>query len=386
METSPIRLIYLASTLWRSGPTQVLLNILMYLDRQRFTPRILTLSPEPADTMLPQFQALDVPCHSLGLSRLQGVVWAASQVRAYMQQHQPNLIQSQGIRADMIAAYDLHGFHRLSMIQNYPFYDYPPMFGKVRGTLMAQQQVRAWRHVDRVIACSATVAVQIQQHGIETVSIPNGVDIQRYQPASPAERQQLRQQLGVPPDLRILISVGSLIPRKDPLTLIVAFLQSRLSQDTLLLLVGDGVLRQASERLAADHPQIRFVGQVSNVADYLRAADLFCSVSLAEGLPNAVLEAIACGLPVCLSDIAPHREILAYRQGAGVTFPVGDVARLTALFNSMPGWDLSRMGQAARAIATEHLSAERMAAAYQAVYLQYAHHRAAATDDAHHRL
>lgn len=386
METPPLRLIYLVSTLSRRGPTHALLNILSHLDRQHFAPQILALSPEPTDTLLPQFQALDVPYHSLSLSRLQGMVRADSQVRAYMQNQQPDLIQSQGIRADVIAARHLHGYRRIARMANYPFDDYPPMFGKVRGTLMAQQHVLAWRHVEQVIACSATVAEQVRPHGVETVTILNGVDTQRYQSASPAERQQLRQQLGLPPDQRILLSVGALSPRKDPLTLIAAFVQSRLAQDTLLLLLGDGGLRQACERLAVDHPQIRFAGQVGNVADYLRAADLFCSASQAEGLPNTVLEAIACGLPVCLSDIAPHREILAYRQGAGVTFPVGDVARLAALFNSVPGWDLSRMGQAARAIATEHLSAERMAAAYQAVYLQYAHHRAAATDDAHHRL
>ncbi len=370
METPPVRLIYLVSTLSRRGPTHALLNILTYLDRQRFAPQILALSPEPADTLLPQFQALDVPYHSLGLSRLQGMVQAASQVRAYMQQQQPDLIQSQGIRADVIAARHLQGYRRIARMANYPFDDYPPLFGKVRGTLMAQQHVRAWRHVEQVIACSATVAEQVRPHGVETVTILNGVDTQRYQPASPAERQQLRQQLGLPPDQRILISVGALSPRKDPLTLIAAFAQSRLAQDTLLLLLGDGGLRQACERLAADHPQIRFVGQVGNVADYLRAADLFCSASQAEGLPNTVLEAIACGLPVCLSEIAPHREILRYNQQAGVMFAPRQVGELARLLASVPGWNVAKMGQAARAIATQHASAAQMAAAYQAVYEQ----------------
>ena len=371
MEKGSIRLLCVVSTLHRCGPNQVLLNILRYLDRQQITPAILTLSPEPADSFVPAIESLQIQWASLGLPRWHGMV--GKRLRQFVDEHAPNVIQTHGVRADWLAATVLHGYRRIARMDNYPVEDYRMNFGWLRGSLMAQQNIWAWQRIEQVIACSQSVADQIHPHGIHPYVIPNGVDTTHFLPLDPAARRQLRHQLGLPQAQLIIVSLGSLIPRKDPLTLIAAFLKSRLAQDALLLLVGDGVLRQACERLAADHPQIRFAGRVGNVADYLRAADLFCSTSYAEGLPNAVLEAIACGLPVCLSDIAPHREILRYNQRAGVTFPVGDVPRLTAVLNSVPSWRLDVMGKAARAIATEHLSAEKMAAAYQAVYRQVAH-------------
>jgi len=60
--------------------------------------------------------------------------------------------------------------------------------------------------------------------------------------------------------------------------------------------------------------RIHFVGQVSNVLDYLQAADLFASPSCSEGMPNALLEAMACGLPFvatrlgCIEEMAPPEQ------------------------------------------------------------------------------
>ncbi len=370
MESHAIRIVCVTSTLRRCSANQVLVNVLRHLDRQRFAPTVLTLSPEPADTMLPQVQALDIPYHSLGLSRVQGVVLAARQIQAFMQQQQPDLVQTQGLRADLIAARQLGQFLRIARMDNYPYADFPATFGKPLGWWMAYQNIRAWQQINCIIACSESIAAQVRGHGVDPVAVPNGVDEQDYQPASPAERQQLRQQLGVPPDQRILISVGALSSRKDPLTLLAAFLQSGLAADTLLLFVGDGPLRQACEARAAGHPNVRFTGHVRNVHEYLRAADLFCSASRSEGLPYAVLEAVACGLPVCLSDIPPHREILQYHRQAGVMFAPQQVNALTALLNTVPGWQHERMAAAARSIVAEHLNARQMSLAYQRVYAE----------------
>ena len=94
-----------------------------------------------------------------------------------------------------------------------------------------------------------------------------------------------------------------------------------------LLIVGDGQERARLERLACDlrvGTRIRFVGSTPHVAKYLKVADAFFLPSLGEGMPNALLEAMACGLPcVASSSVGGVDELLG--DDRGLTVPVGDV-------------------------------------------------------------
>ena len=91
-----------------------------------------------------------------------------------------------------------------------------------------------------------------------------------------------------------------------------AFQASANGGKAVLLFAGDGPLARACKGLAGGDPRIHFLGQISNVQDYLQVADVFVSAALSEGLPNTVLEAMASGLPTVLSDIPAHREILDF--------------------------------------------------------------------------
>ena len=75
------RILYLISTLQRSGPVNVLFNLLKYLDRDRFEPIILTLSEEPADSSLADFTEIEVKVLSLNLSRIMGLFLARSRLK-----------------------------------------------------------------------------------------------------------------------------------------------------------------------------------------------------------------------------------------------------------------------------------------------------------------
>jgi glycosyltransferase involved in cell wall biosynthesis len=112
------------------------------------------------------------------------------------------------------------------------------------------------------------------------------------------------------------------------------------------------------------------VGFVENVEDYLGAADVFVSASLTEGCPNAVMEAMACGLPVVLSDIPPHREILAFNERAGQAFPVKDAAALSRILSERAGTGCSEPSEAALSIIENHLNARKMSLKYQELYAE----------------
>ncbi|HEY5891012.1 MAG TPA: glycosyltransferase family 4 protein, partial [Acidimicrobiia bacterium] len=94
------------------------------------------------------------------------------------------------------------------------------------------------------------------------------------------------------------------------------------SREAELLVIGDGPERPHLEHLAQELP-VRFVGHVSErleLADMLRGADVFLMTSETEGLPNAILEALSCGIPVVASDAPGVRNA----AGVGVTLIDGD--------------------------------------------------------------
>src|SRR5690625_7535896 len=82
-------------------------------------------------------------------------------------------------------------------------------------------------------------------------------------------------------------------------------------------MLGGGELQSACKALAGQTNNILIKGAVQNVAQYLQASDYFVSCSKAEGLPMAVIEALACGLPCLLSDISPHAEIFKLSDSPG---------------------------------------------------------------------
>jgi glycosyltransferase involved in cell wall biosynthesis len=155
--------------------------------------------------------------------------------------------------------------------------------------------------------------------------LPNALDLAGFEPATPMARQQARKKLGLNEDGPICISVANLSKVKDLATLVNAakLLKQRL-RSIQFLIVGDGPLRESLEKQAASlgvAENVLFQGRQADVRPFLAAADLGVLTSHSEGSSNSVLEYMAFGLPVVVSDIPPNRELLG-----GVFFDPGNAA------------------------------------------------------------
>lgn len=183
-----------------------------------------------------------------------------------------------------------------------PFYN--PRFAMLDRLLFQRLSRRVWRDARAVVANSEglrTLALNTAPHQRIPV-IPNGVDTARFHPAPQ-----------LPATLEIL-TVARLIPRKGIHHLISAL--SLLPPGVRLTIAGSGTERESLERLARQQgmgAQVRFLGPLPNGAlpEVYRTASVFVLPSLNEGMSNTVLEAMASGLPLVLTDTGGTQELLS---------------------------------------------------------------------------
>jgi glycosyltransferase involved in cell wall biosynthesis/capsular polysaccharide biosynthesis protein len=209
----------------------------------------------------------------------------------------------------------------------------------------------------------------LRRHRHALAVVPNGVDVDRVNEVLAQSEQAPRTTPG-----RTVVSVGRLIPMKDPLLLLNAFADAA-DDDDGLVLVGGGPLRDDVARGAHDlgiAERVVLTGLVPRDEVYrlVRESDVFVSTSRGEGLPVAMLEAMACGCPVIASDIPPHREIASVAQLIPLV-PAGDRAAFARAIDrvlSLSAQEREQVAAHLRSCVAEHFSVQAMNRGYGEVY------------------
>lgn len=216
--------------------------------------------------------------------------------------------------------------------------------------------------VDATICVSEGTAESFRAAGFTDRSlrtIPNGV----AGPQESADREVLRQQLGLPPNAAVILTVARFTPQKGHATLLAAW-PAILSTEprAILLLVGDGPVRQEVEALAVGHGAVRFLGKRDDVPTLMAVADLLVLPSRFEGLPLVVLEAMAAGLTVVATD-APGTDEAVIDGETGLLVPPDDPPALAHAVVAALGDPAARgrMAKAGRTRWQQCFTASRMA-------------------------
>ena len=157
------------------------------------------------------------------------------------------------------------------------------------------------------------------------VAIVNGVglDLTKFTEASMNEKQIIRQKLGLNKDDIFAISVAQLIKRKNHIVLIEAV--AKLNNPHFhLFICGDGIQEKELKEKAKElgiRKQVHFLGFRKDVYRLCSSADIFLFASLQEGLPVAVMEAMACGLPIIASKIRGNIDLIDKGKGGYLVHP-----------------------------------------------------------------
>lgn len=213
--------------------------------------------------------------------------------------------------------------------------------------LMALRRMAAHR-VDRYIAISAEIRAKLVADGIDPqkiVAISNGINVDRFVPASADVRIRLRTALNLPADKLLLIYTGRLAVSKGVNLLMETWGEIALRRpDAHLVLVGTG-----AESLDDCEPGVRqyvnahgledrvcFAGNVPNVHEYLQAADIFVFPSFYEGFGLSILEAMAVGLPMVCTRVGVAAELAAV-PGVGLIVRPRDRQEFTIALERLLG-------------------------------------------------
>jgi glycosyltransferase involved in cell wall biosynthesis len=352
-----IKILYITSTLGKSGPTNQTYNIISNLDKQSFNPVILTLSPEPHNSMWKDFEKLGIEMQSLNLSRFR-LFFAKKRIKNWIKTINPNIIHTQNIRADNLVASLKLDIPWILTLRGYPFEEFPMNYGALIGQYLAKIHIRAIRKCKNVVACSKILAERFKWLNINAFPIQNGVSTKEGDNTIDTNMY----------NRPIFITTGG-ISRKNVAFAIEAFIKYRdCNNKGSLLVLGD---EHGLEQKFANKDDIYFCGKVDNIRDYYKISDLYISASLSEGLPNAVLEVLSSGIPVLLSDIPSHREINNEFPNASVIFTLNDTgSELIALLKRHTKLFPSNVKSIAQSIAQKHFSDKAVSTKYQKFYRQ----------------
>lgn len=288
----------------------------LHLAHHQHRVRVFSIGPRPIppyDALIRQLDAAGIETHCFDAQRAWALPRVRARLRAAVRRQPPDVAQAFLWHANMLAA----SIYSASHI---------PWVAGVR--VVEPRRWRAWlapvwsRRATRVVCVSSEVAEWCERtEGVPAerlIVIPNGVEIPDADRANPWIREPDARPSTRNPStdlqLGVLLFVGRLEPQKG-IDALLRHADAILEQLPMhrLVLIGDGSMREdcaAYQRNSPYAARIELLGQRDDVADWMRRADLLLLPTRYEGMPNVVLEAMACGLPICVTRVEGIRQLL----------------------------------------------------------------------------
>lgn len=367
--SSTIRVMHVINSLGFGGAEQVVANYARHLDRTRFSPSVCAL--RNGGPLFDQLREEGVPVFLIGKSAGADprTVWRLARL---IVREKIDIIHTHNCSAHGWGALAAVASRRPLLVATEHSIHFPGRGGRLYSLVR-----RSLRHkFSAVISCSEQVRqsqvgvwrLPLQKH----VTIFNGIDIPRFE--APSESASLVKEFGLDDDRPVIGAIGSLTPHKSHVSLIKAVAKLKHNgHDPQLLIIGEGPSREQllSEisRLGLEEDVV-LPGIRKDVPNILGLLDVFVLPSSREGFPITILEAMAAGLPIIVTNVGGTSE--AVMDGInGIVVPPGSSNALAqALARVLGNREFAdHLGKKARESVIEHFSVRNMVEETEALYL-----------------
>jgi L-malate glycosyltransferase len=295
--SKPVHIVFVTGTLAAGGTERHLSRLLTALDREKFSPELVLLRAV-SGSLLAQVRAAGIPVHDLKWSSgRSGFLRGFARLRILLRRLNPDIIHAYGYPGDVCTAV-IGARMRAKVVSSR------------RGNEMLRRRQHLYSLTNPFVDSVACVARSAERHAFETerfltgktVVIPNGIDTG----GTPSTDRVISR-------VRRIGTLGRIRHVKGTDLLLDAF--SMLSGTGLELLVAGPARDAWGTDLQAKYEGvggIRFLGELheAETGDFLNGLDLFVLPSRSEGMSNALLEAMAYGLPIVATDVGSNRELL----------------------------------------------------------------------------
>jgi glycosyltransferase involved in cell wall biosynthesis len=380
-----LKILLVIDGLWVGGAERALVELLPYLIQAKIEPVIACFYRYLEEGVEQEVLSQGFEVRFLNNASLRTRVQSLRQV---IKAERPQLIHTALFKANMAGRLAALG-QPVTMLNSLTNTPYPPVrfqdprIKPIRLKLL--QWLDAWT-ARRLVTHFHAVSEAVKTAAIETMGLPperitvvkRGRDAARLGRPSLERRQQARQKLGLKAEDRVLVNVGRHEYQKGQRDLLAALTVLAPKHPTLMLLIAgrEGHATTELKRFRAEaglEQHVRLLGHRSDVPQILAAADQFVFPSLYEGLPGAVLEAMALGLPIVASNIAPVQEVVEAGRNAWLVEPASPAALAQAIEALLD--DEARaaaFGRRSREIFEQHFTLEQSASRMIELYYQLA--------------
>ncbi len=362
-----IRVLHVITRLEPGGAQRNTLYTVAHLDREEFEPG---LAWGPGGELDTETQKLN----GVSLFEVPGLVRrvapaadlrAVSGLRRVIRDFGADIVHTHSSKAGILGRAAARLERAPAVIHSIHGWGFTPLQSPLKRALFIAAERRAARWTDHFIAVSEANVAEGRRLGIiggNCTVIRSGIDLERFR--RPADPAPVRRSLAIPNAVPVVVQISNLKPQKAPEDFVrVAAAVAAVVPDVHFVLTGEGPLRGKVEKLAVDlgiAGRLRLPGWWDDVPGLLAAADVFVLSSRHEGLPRAVVEALASGTPVVATAVDGTPEVLrdgvaGYLVGPGevddmarrvVTLLENDDLRRTMGHNGPAGledWDIDSM-------------------------------------------
>ncbi|MFN8548679.1 MAG: glycosyltransferase [Candidatus Eisenbacteria bacterium] len=361
----PVRLVYLTGKLGIGGSEVHLARLVLGLDRRRFPAEVIVC--HAGGVFEERVIAAGVPVHDINVGQgYPGIVRGVLDVRRILGQVRPQLFQTYGFTCDLLGTLAVSPWSQTKLVTTR------------RGNEGNRKRQLLYGLMNRVARQVLCVSEAARAHAERTEGldsrraevIPNGLDLDPYLAVSRPARP-----------VRVLGTVGRLRKIKGSDLLLDAF--SRLNHPELTLRIAGPIFEDETLTRELwgkqlydahkDNPRVDFVGEIHDIPDFHGAIDLFILPSRSEGMSNALIEAMASGLPIIATNVGGNPETLGHGEAGLLVEPnAGAIAAAITRLMEHPE-EARALGLRARERAVREYRLETMVRRYEQLYQRLLH-------------